>query len=135
MPSFSKTSKKKLDTCHQDLQIIFNYVIQHFDCTIVCGYRNKIAQNKAYEDGFSHVLYPCSNHNKIPSMAVDVVPWPIEWENIDRMKYFAGRVLGTADMLKRYGAITHSVRWGGDWDMDNFLKDTNFHDFPHFELV
>lgn len=53
MPQFSKTSRQRLETCHQDLQTIFNYVVKYFDCTIVCGHRDKIAQNTAYSDNYS----------------------------------------------------------------------------------
>ena len=134
MPAFSRTSKKHLDTCHQDIQTIFNYVIQYFDCTIVCGRRSKEAQNRAYDDGFSKVRYPDSKHNSIPSMAVDAIPWPIEWDNIKRMKYFAGYVMGMAKMLKKYGAIEHDLITGLDWDNDTILKDTTFVDHPHFQL-
>jgi len=134
MPHFSTASKEKLATCHQDLQTIFNYVIQSFDCTIICGERTKESQNDAYDDGFSKVRYPKSKHNSHPSMAVDAIPWPIEWGNLKRMKYFAGYVMGIAETLKRYGAITHDLITGLDWDDDTILKDTTFVDHPHFQL-
>ncbi len=67
-------------------------------------------------------------------MAVDVVPWPIEWNNVKRMKYFAGYVMGIARMLKDYGAIEHELISGLDWDGDTILKDTTFVDHPHFQL-
>ena len=134
MPKFSKTSKERLAGCHQDLQTIFNYVIKSFDCTIVCGHRGKEEQDKAFKDGFSKVKYPNSRHNKKPSIAVDAVPYPIEWRNTNRMKYFAGYVMGIAETLKRYGAITHDLVTGLDWDDDTILKDTTFKDHPHFQL-
>ena len=135
MPQFGTTSKRRLETCHQDLQTIFNYVIKSFDCTVVCGHRDKKAQNKAYDDGFSKVRFPNSKHNQSPSIAVDVVPWPIEWDNTERMKYFAGYVMGIALMLKAYGAISHTLVSGLDWDNDTMLKDTTFKDHPHFQLL
>ena len=52
MPSFSKISKERLETTHPDLQTLFNYVVKYFDCSIICGYRDKKAQNIAYKDGF-----------------------------------------------------------------------------------
>lgn len=134
MPSFSSISKSRLNSCHQDLQVIFNYVINHFDCSVVCGHRGQESQNKAYDDEYSKVRFPGSKHNFIPSMAVDVVPWPIEWNNVKRMKYFAGYVMGIARMLKDYGAIEHELISGLDWDGDTILKDTTFVDHPHFQL-
>jgi len=134
MAQFSRISKERLETCHQDLQTIFNYVIKYFDCSIICGHRDAESQNKAYDDGFSKVRFPASKHNYEPSLAVDAVPWPIEWDNTDRMKYFAGFVMGIAQMLKDYGAITHDLVTGLDWDDDTILKDTTFKDHPHFQL-
>jgi hypothetical protein len=26
------------------------------------------------------------------------------------------------------------IRWGGDWDSDNIMKDQTFNDLPHFQL-
>lgn len=135
MPSFGKTSRQRLATCHQDLQTIFNYVIKEFDCSVICGHRGRIAQNEAFKKGYSKVQFPDSKHNKIPSMAVDVVPYPIDWQDTDRMKYFAGFVMGTAKMLQSYGAISHGLRWGGDWNQNTLLSDNTFQDFPHFELI
>ncbi len=134
MPKFSEASKKKLETCDPNLQILFNYVIKYFDCTIICGERNKKDQNKAFADGFSTVKYPNSKHNGSPSEAVDCVPYPIEWENVNRMRYFIGFVKGVAKMLKMYNAMDEEIVTGLDWDNDTILTDQRFNDFPHFEV-
>jgi len=134
MPEFSKSSKEKLEGCDPELQILFNYVIRYFDCTIICGERGETAQNKAFADGFSTVQYPNSKHNSSPSEAVDVVPWPIEWNNTDRMRYFIGFVKGVAKMLKMYNAMDKEIVTGADWDNDTVLKDQRFNDFPHFQI-
>jgi len=135
MAKYSRNSELKLSTCHQDLQTIFNYVVKHFDCTIVDGNRSEKRQNEAYDNGFSKVRYPNSKHNSLPSMAVDAVPYPINWRDHDRMRVFAGYVLGIAMMLKDYGAIESEIRWGGDWDRDTQVRDNKFQDFPHFEII
>ena len=134
MPYYSKTSKSNLETCHPDLQTVFNYVIKYFDCKIICGERGREEQDRAFRDGFSTVSYPHSKHNKTPSLAADVVPYPIEWENTERMLYLIGFVLGVAQMLKDYGAIDNDVISGRDWDDDTILKDQRFNDFAHFQI-
>lgn len=134
MPHFSKTSKKRLATCHQDLQVIFNIVIEHFDCKILAGHRNEEDQNHAYWAGHSEVKWPDSYHNTEPSDAVDAVPYPIEWKNTDRMKFFVGFVLGIAEMLYQEGIINSQIVSGLDWDDDTFLKDHKFKDHPHFQI-
>ena len=135
MPQFSRNSLLKLDTCHEDLQTIFNHVVKSFDCTIVDGNRSEAKQNEAFDNGFSKVKFPNSKHNSMPSMATDVIPYPIDWRDLDRMRLFAGYVLGIARMLKDYGAIESEIRWGGDWDRDTQVRDNNFNDFPHFEII
>ena len=134
MATFSKTSRENLEGCDPNLQILFNYVIRYFDCTVVCGERAEGEQNKAFADGFSTVQYPNSKHNSSPSEAVDVVPYPIEWNNTDRMRYFIGFVKGVAKMLKEYGTMDKEITTGVDWDDDTFLKDQSFNDFPHFQV-
>lgn len=127
MPSFSKSSKSKLDTCHPELQRLFNEVIKTYDCTIVCGHRGEKEQNEAYENGYSTLKYPRSKHNSTPSMAVDVMPYPIKWNDKSRHLHFAGYVQATADRLGI------KVRWGGNFDGDQSL-DNGFIDRPHWEL-
>jgi len=134
MPKFSRSSKRNLSTCHPDLIVLFNEVIKYFDCKVICGRRGKTAQNNAFIKGHSKVKYPNSKHNPDPSMAADVIPYPIEWENIKRMKFFAGFVLGTAQQLLNERMISHKVVSGLDWDADTELKDTTFVDHPHFQL-
>ena len=73
MPRFGKTSKRRLATCHEDLQEILNEVIKYFDCSVLCGHRGEADQNKAYESGHSKVKWPNGRHNKKPSIAVDIL--------------------------------------------------------------
>jgi peptidoglycan LD-endopeptidase CwlK len=135
MPKFSNISRQRLDTCHPDLQVLFNEVIEHFDCSIVCGHRDEQAQNIAYEEGFSKLDFPESKHNKLPSLAVDAIPYPVDWKDVERMRHFAGWVLGIAALLYDMGVMGHRVRWGGDWNMNTQVNDQRFDDLPHFELV
>lgn len=135
MPAFSNSSLNKLSTCHKDLQILFNEVIKHFDCTVLEGFRDKDTQNKAFDDGKSKLQWPNGKHNSNPSNAVDVAPYPIDWNDRQRFYFFAGRVLGVADALKDQGKMTHSIRYGGDWNGDNQLNDNKFNDLVHFELI
>jgi hypothetical protein len=129
MPEFSKASKAKLATCHPDIQKVMNEVIKYFDCTIIEGHRGSEAQNKAYNEGKSEVIWPLGKHNKIPSEAVDAMPYPIDWKDINRLCYFAGFVVAIGLLM---GV---KIRWGKDWDMDTDLNDQTFKDGPHFELV
>lgn len=136
MPTFSKTSELRLAECHQDLQKLFHHVIQYYDCSIVCGFRNKEEQEKAFTDGFSRVHYP-GTHSTKPSIAVDAAPYEgnqIDWSKI-QSSYFAGYVQATADRLWTIGLMKHRIRNGADWDSDHDVDDTKFWDACHFELI
>ena len=129
MYKYGTRSTKNLSEAHPELQRLFNEVIKHYDCSIIEGYRGEEEQNRAYYAGKSGLKFPSSKHNKKPSLAVDVVPYPIDWRDKDRFYYFGGLVKGIASQLGI------KIRWGGDWDGDNKFKDQSFHDLPHFELV
>ena len=128
MPKFGKKSKERLNTCNERLQKVFNEVIKHVDCSVLEGHREKDRQNKLYEEGKTKVKYPNGRHNRQPSSAVDVTPYPVDWEDRERQTLFAGFVIGVASQMNI------NLRWGGDWDQDFQVVDNRFDDFPHFEL-
>ena len=126
MPKFGKTSKERLESCHPDLQKVLNEVVKTFDCTVTQGHRKVAEQEKLFKEGKTKVKF--SNHNYYPALAVDVTPYPVDYENTDRHYYFGGYVLGIA---KSMGI---DLRWGGDWDGDRETKDQTFNDLVHFEI-
>ena len=128
MARFSTKSKSKLNTCDERLVKLFKEVVKHFDCTIIEGHRGQKKQDEAYNKGISKLKFPKGKHNKSPSIAVDVAPYPIDWTDRDRFHYFSGFVLGIASQMGL------KIRWGGDWNMDTQTKDNNFDDLVHFEI-
>jgi peptidoglycan L-alanyl-D-glutamate endopeptidase CwlK len=133
MPKFGTRSKTNLGQAHPELQRLFNEVIKHYDCSVICGHRGEEEQNAAYAEGRSKLKFPESKHNKSPSLAVDVVPYfsndpHIRWEDKEKFYEFGGFVQGVAKVLGI------NIRWGGNWDMDDELKDQSFFDLPHFEI-
>jgi len=127
--SFSAKSKERLETCDDKLQQLFNEVVKGYDCTVLCGHRGREEQEEAVREGKSKVVFPNSKHNKFPSKAADVVPYPIDWNDSKRFMHFAGYVQGVAKMMGI------KIRWGGDWNSNLNFKDEKFVDLPHFELV
>ena len=128
MPKFGRKSRERLATCESDLQMLFKEVIRYVDCSILEGHRGQDRQDSLYEEGKTKVKYPRGRHNASPSRAVDVVPYPVDWKDRERMTLFAGFVLGIASQMGI------NIRWGGDWDQDFEVQDNMFDDFPHFEL-
>lgn len=103
------------------------------------GHRGEQKQTEAFENGRSQLPWPKGRHNHVPSLAVDVSPYPVCWDsaqkNIARFYFFAGYVLATVEKLKAEGKMTKSIRWGGDWDCDKDFSDQKFDDLVHFELI
>ena len=128
MPKFGSRSRKSLSTCHEDLQDLFNEVIKYIDCSVLEGHRDEYRQDKLFKEGKTKVKHPNGRHNSYPSRAIDVTPYPVDWEDRERQTLFAGFVIG---MARQMGI---KLRWGGDWDMDFQVMDNRFDDFPHFEV-
>jgi len=138
MAKFGRTSRARLETCEYKLQTLFLRVVQIIDCSVLCGRRGKAPQNRAFDLGKSRCKWPNSNHNVIlPTLspAIDVGPYYIEephirWnkKSLWRWYFFGGIVKGVA------AEMGISIRWGGDWDRDTYVRDQKFNDLPHFEL-
>ena len=122
MPRFGRASRANLSTAVSDLQKIFNLAVKEFDCSVLVGHRGKKQQNEAFDGGFSTKRYPNSKHNKRPSQAVDVVPYPVDWNDLDRYRELACIVFGIASRLGI------RVRCGG-------LFKGKFKDYPHWEVI
>tara|TARA_B100001094_G_C18151971_1_gene784188 strand:- start:604 stop:996 length:393 start_codon:yes stop_codon:yes gene_type:complete len=129
MYKWGPRSIKHLVTLDERLQKVLNEVIKYVDCSIIEGHRSGERQNKLFEEGRTKVKYPHGRHNSNPSRAVDVVPYPIDWDDRERFHLFAGFVIGIGQ------SMGVRLRWGGDWNMNFEVDDNNFDDFPHFELV
>jgi len=129
VPTFSNKSRARLSQCHPDLIRLFTTVVEQFDCTVLCGHRSEYEQQEAYHSHMSQLQWPNSKHNKYPSLAADVIAYPVQWGNYRLHYYFGGYVLGIAR------GLDIPIRWGGDWDGDMDINDQNFNDLVHFELL
>ena len=117
MPHFSDLSKSRLIGCDEPLQVVCNEVILYFDVSVIWGQRGQEAQDEAYGNGYSQKKWPYSLHNRIQSLAVDLVPYPIDYNDIERFCLMSGYVLCIAAQKNV------SLRWGGTWG-----------DYGHFEI-
>ena len=129
MPKFSTRSLDRLGTCHGDLQDLFKEVVKYFDITITEGHRSSVRQAELYAQGRTgpgQIVTNCdgvirkSRHQSRPSVAVDVVPYPVDWDNAYRFHELAGWVQCIA-----MGMGVHVI-WGGHW---RTIKD-----LPHWEV-
>lgn len=117
----SKTSRQKLNTCHSDLIKLIEAVAETEKCAVICGFRGRHEQEKAYMAGKSKAKWGQSKHNFKPSHAVDVVPLPLDWNDIPAFEKLGEKIMAKA---KELGI---KVKWG------KYFK--GLVDYPHFELA
>ena len=124
MPKFGKRSKERLRGVDARLVNVLNELIKIMDVTIIEGLRSKQRQEILLKEGKTKTKF--SKH--IEGKAVDLAPYPIDWEDRDRFHYMGGMIRGIAKQLNI------NVRWGGDWDSDGETKDNRFDDLVHVEI-
>ena len=119
-------SLNRLKECHPDLQKLILRVDEIYPVHVICGYRGKEDQDKAFTEKKTKLQFPNSKHNKRPSLAVDVVPDPdrdpktLSWTDIKQWEIMCLAIEAAADELDI------NIRLG---------RDFSFKDYPHVELV
>ena len=90
-----------------------------FDLALTEGYRGERKQDEHYAAGRSDLKFPLSNHNVMPSRAVHIDPYPIDYKNTERYFVLAGMMIAAGKL--------HEVklRW---------LGLTSLRDYAHWEL-
>jgi peptidoglycan L-alanyl-D-glutamate endopeptidase CwlK len=124
-------SKANIKTLHPDWKRLLRRVKtrmteRELDCSVDCGYRGPLEQAQAVKDGRSFAPFPRSKHNTMPSIAVDILPYPVNWKKTSDFYRIAAIVLHEAH------ALGIGVKWGG---MFKRRSGKLFFDGPHFQLV
>lgn len=132
MPSFGSKSRAKLENLHPDMVRVVNRAITIYDFTIGQTTRTEEQHEDYIDRGTTTVPYFKTRHkpNKDGlSEAVDIIPWPIDWKDLNRFHFLAGAMFMAA-------AIENvEIVWGGDWNSNKDFTDQDFNDLPHFELA
>lgn len=119
--SLSQKSREKLNTCDAQLVALVRAMSEEMDLVVLCGFRGQKEQDEAFANNKSKVQYPNSKHNKLPSLAVDIAPSPIDWNNL-------GLFIKMGELAKRKAKeLGINIRWGGDF--------ATLRDFVHFEII
>ena len=130
MPRFGKRSKERLRGVDARLVNVLNEVVKYFDITVIEGLLSQKRQDELVAEGKSKTKF--GKH--VLGKAVDIAPYPIDWQARDDFHLLGGFVLGVASQM---GV---NVRWGGDWSASSLYKgkrttkDNSFDDLVHFEL-
>lgn len=125
-----KESVLRLATSHAELERLIFAVSKGVDAgdlawadihdiTVLCGYRGKEEQNQAVANGASKTPWPKSHHNRVPSDAVDVAVYPVEYKDPAyevKMRVLHAYVTGIAR------ASSIKLRHI-DWDMPHIQRD------------
>lgn len=125
-----ESSRKELGTAHPELQRLIKLVSQYIDAgalkyagiidiAVLCGYRDKAAQDAAVLKKTSKVAWPKSKHNRMPSDAVDVVVYPVDYKDkayAMKMAVLHGFICGVA---ARLGIDLFNI----DWDMPHIQRN------------
>ncbi len=88
------------------------------DITVVCGHRGKAEQDHCFAIGTSKLKWPMSRHNAYPSLAVDLAPFPTDWNASGRPAFEELRAI-----VKRVAATLNIRIRHISWDL------------PHTELA
>mgnify|MGYP003147218872 FL=1 len=128
MPKFGKRSLKRLEGVDTRLVSVLNKLIKIMDVTIIEGVRSAEKQLEYFESGKSKIDGIKKKGQHQLGNAVDLAPYPIDWDDRDRMHYMGGILIGIGHMMG------YKLRWGGDWDRDGETKDNSFDDLVHIEI-
>lgn len=122
-----KRSIERLSTVNPTLQavILKSFETMPFDITVLEGIRSKERQAELFKSGASKTM----NSKHLTGNAIDIAPFPVDWNDKERFNEMAKHVYAAAKELDV------KVRWGGDWNMDGDWKDEKFYDGPHIELM
>lgn len=97
-----------------------------FDVTVLEGLRTYERQQELLKQGATKVSV--SRH--MSGNALDIAPYPIDWNDLERFQIVAEHMFKAAEEL---GVV---IRWGGTWErtFTKPVKWAKFLDAPHFEL-
>ncbi|MDC1524000.1 M15 family metallopeptidase [Planktomarina temperata] len=111
-------SLQNLSGVHPDLVAVVKLAITitEQDFTVIEGIRNINRQRELFKAGKSTTM----NSRHITGHAVDMVPWPVDWNDLERFEVMSEAMKQAAEELDI------PIVWGGDWK--------SFYDAPHFEL-
>ena len=118
MYKFSKKSLKLLNNPNLDIRLknLMLECIKYYDFTILETLRTKERQKELFDNGKSKTM--SSKH--LIGKAIDIAPYPIDWNNTDRFIELSKIIKEQANKLNI------NIVWGGDWK--------SFVDMPHYEI-
>lgn len=124
---FSQRSLSNLKGVHADLVKVVRRALEisELDFTVIEGVRTKERQAQLFKQGATKTM----NSRHLTGHAVDIVPYPLDWNDLEKFGKLAKAMFQASKELKI------PIRWGGDWNRNGRSDDEKFYDGPHFELL
>lgn len=140
MFTFSERSLNNLKGVHPKLVAVVNRALELSQCdfTVLEGVRSQARQDELWAQGRTKAgqivtwVQSAGTHGIHADgygHAVDLAPYPIDWNDLDRFDQVSKAIFAAA---KELGV---KIRWGGNWDMDDTPRERGESDSPHFELL
>ena len=137
--TLSKASLDKLQGVHPKLVKVVKRAIEltKQDFKVLEGVRTPERQKELYAQGRTKpgpkVTWTLtSNHFVNPKTgyghAVDLVPYPVDWETLSKFDAIQKAMFAAAKEL----GVT--IRWGANWNRNGKPREKGETDSPHFEL-
>lgn len=147
--SFGKTSKERLATVDPRLAAVCHLALckSPIDFMVLEGRRSISRQHELYGQGrtaaqlsavgvdpalarpsMQQVTWTLKS-NHFAGRAVDLVPYPVDWNDTKKFDLMAQAMFAAAKDLGT------PIRWGADWDRDGKPRERGESDSPHFELA
>lgn len=108
------------------------------DFTVLEGVRTPARQKELYAQGRTKpgnkVTWTLTSNHFVNAKtgyghAVDLCPWPIDWNDIAKFDAVSKAMFAAS------ADLGIPIRWGVDWDRDGKPREKGESDSPHFELV
>ncbi|MDD5487050.1 MAG: M15 family metallopeptidase [Dehalococcoidales bacterium] len=133
--TLSERSLKRLEGVEEDLAKVVRLAIKRtpvdFGVAWLGGLRTPEEQNQLFKDGYSKCdgYIKLSRHQFGEAVDLQVFVRGGAVQNEKMQCIVAGVMAACA------GELDVNIRWGGDWDSDGDVRDNNFNDLYHFELI
>lgn len=128
-----KTSLARLKGVDETLVNVVKRAIEisEVDFTVLEGVRTLERQRELYAQGRTapgKIVTWTMKSRHIEGKAVDLVPYPLDWNDLDKFNKIKDAMFQAAKELDV------NLRWGADWDGDGNYREKGEYDSPHFEI-
>ena len=128
-----KTSLARLQGVDETLVNVVKRAIEisEVDFTVMEGVRTLERQRELYAQGRTapgKIVTWTMKSRHIEGKAVDLVPYPLDWNDLDKFNKIKDAMFQAAKELDV------NLRWGADWDSDGNYREKGEYDSPHFEI-